>query len=407
MTAARLAWNHLAHHSVRTLIALAGVGFAVLLVFMQLGFYNAVERTATMLFDHLKFDLILVSTEHQDLTRLYEIPRHRVDQVRAHPLVEGVNPITVSAGMWRNPEQTTGQKPAEWSQEGKSSSIFILAVPPEAVPLIFQTGRRNGVFPDEATAADYGARLAQLDTAIMDRTSRPEFGNFSLFQSQPRPLVGARLNGRPIEIIGEFSMGTGFNWKGMIICSEATLNRYFMRSGGEVTFGLIRLQPGADPLSAREQLTTLLPDDVRVLTPSEIARVEKDYWVGGNALGQLLAAGAILALVVGVIFLYQLMSADIRSRMPEFATIKALGYPPPYLTAVVLWQALYLAVLGYIPGFLVSLVLYEFAEVQAGLPMEMTLGTATLVLVSSVVMCMGSGALAVRKVHGADPANLF
>ena len=64
-------------------------------------------------------------------------------------------------------------------------------------------------------------------------------------------------------------------------------------------------------------------------------------------------------MVVGVIFVYQMMAADIRNMLPEYATVKALGYRPPYLTGVVLWQAMLLALLGYVPGFVAALGLYS------------------------------------------------
>jgi putative ABC transport system permease protein len=93
--------------------------------------------------------------------------------------------------------------------------------------------------------------------------------------------------------------------------------------------------------------------------------------------------------------------------LPEYATAKALGYRPPYLTGVVLWQALLLALLGYAPGFVASLGLYSAARVWGGIPVGMTAEIGAGVLVLTCGMCLASGLLAVRKVHTADPADLF
>ena len=84
----------------------------------------------------------------------------------------------------------------------------------------------------------------------------------------------------------------------------------------------------------------------------------------------------VLAVVVGVIFVYQMMAADIRNMLPEYATVKALGYRPPYLTGVVLWQAVLLAIFGYVPGFLAALGLYAAARKCGGIPTGMTSGIA-------------------------------
>jgi putative ABC transport system permease protein len=115
----------------------------------------------------------------------------------------------------------------------------------------------------------------------------------------------------------------------------------------------------------------------------------------------------VLAVVVGVIFVYQMMAADIRAMLPEYATVKALGYRPSFLGGVVLAQAAFLAVLGFAPGFAAALGLYALARTVGGIPTEMTAGRAGLVLGLTCGMCLASGLLAVRKVHAADPADLF
>src|SRR5690242_8131513 len=55
MNPLRLAWANLVHKRTRTLLAAAGVAFAVVLVFMELGMLGGVGRTATMLYDNLQF----------------------------------------------------------------------------------------------------------------------------------------------------------------------------------------------------------------------------------------------------------------------------------------------------------------------------------------------------------------
>ena len=38
-----LAWKNLAHNRIRTAIGVAGVGFAVILIFMKMGFHGAIR----------------------------------------------------------------------------------------------------------------------------------------------------------------------------------------------------------------------------------------------------------------------------------------------------------------------------------------------------------------------------
>src|SRR2546427_9510361 len=91
-----LAWLNLVHQKKRTLVAVAGVAFAALLVFMQLGFFGAAESTATIVYDQLNYDIILVSPQYIDINRAGTFPAERLHQALAVPGVERVAPVYVS-----------------------------------------------------------------------------------------------------------------------------------------------------------------------------------------------------------------------------------------------------------------------------------------------------------------------
>jgi putative ABC transport system permease protein len=94
--------------------------------------------------------------------------------------------------------------------------------------------------------------------------------------------------------------------------------------------------------------------------------------------------------------------------LPEYATLKAMGYSDRYLIGVLLQEALILAILGFIPEFTISLGLYGLIAKATLLPVQMTLNRARLVLFLTVVMCVASGAIAKeRKLQSADPADIF
>ena len=244
----------------------------------------------------------------------------------------------------------------------------------------------------------------------MDRRSKPEFGDVRKLERLPPGGSGdelIRVNDRQAQVVGDFEVGTGFSWNGMLMSSESTYENYTYQAANEVTFGLVKLKPGADPAAVRERMRAALPPDVTIYTRAEINAKERDYWMRLTSVGQLLVVAVGLAVVVGVIFVYQMMAADIRNMLPEYATVKALGYRPPYLTGVVLWQAVLLALFGYAPGFVAALVFFYIARNFGGIPAHMTGEIALGVLALACGMCLASGLLAVRKVHTADPADLF
>ena len=170
---------------------------------------------------------------------------------------------------------------------------------------------------------------------------------------------------------------------------------------------MIRLAPGADPRALRDRIAATLPNDVQVLTKPEYMAREVDYWSRSTPIGFVFAFGAIMGLIVGAIIVYQILFADISDHLAEYATLKAMGYTNRYLAAVVLVQALMLAVGGYLPGLGVCRVLYRITRSATKLPMQLTPERGALVLGLTIVMCTVSGLIAMRKLRGADPAEVF
>jgi putative ABC transport system permease protein len=143
------------------------------------------------------------------------------------------------------------------------------------------------------------------------------------------------------------------------------------------------------------------------LTRKEIVRHEIRHWIGNTPVGFIFIAGVAVALMVGSIVVYIVLSADITKQIGEYATLKAMGYPNRYLFRVVLEQALILGLISYLAAFALSLVLYQVVGTAANLPITMTLGRQGIVFVSTLAMCCLSGAIAMQKLRKADPADLF
>ena len=69
---------------------------------------------------------------------------------------------------------------------------------------------------------------------------------------------------------------------------------------------------------------------------------------------------------------YQITYADLADQLPQYATLKAIGYPTPYLLRVVLEQAGLNALAGWVPAWLLGLVLYRVISEIALLPLRMS-----------------------------------
>jgi putative ABC transport system permease protein len=195
--------------------------------------------------------------------------------------------------------------------------------------------------------------------------------------------------------------------------SERNFARYFPHRAphqdplAEVELGLVKLKPGVNPAAARDTLAHGLPDDVLVLTKEEYVQQEMRFWQRSSPIGFIFGLGTGIGFVVGIVICYQILSTDIADHLAEFATLKAIGYHNHYLTRLVLQQALFLSLFGFLPGLAVSALLYALLAGFTGLPMEVTLGRVGFILILTVVMCIISGSIAVRKVQTADPAEVF
>lgn len=114
-----------------------------------------------------------------------------------------------------------------------------------------------------------------------------------------------------------------------------------------------------------------------------------------------------MGIVVGIVVVYQILYSNVAEHLPEYATLKAMGYRHIYLLSMVLQQALFIAILGYIPGLIISVIQYEFIKQATLLPITMTVNRAVFVLIATIIMCFISGGTAIAKLRAADPADIF
>jgi putative ABC transport system permease protein len=179
------------------------------------------------------------------------------------------------------------------------------------------------------------------------------------------------------------------------------------RSPEVVNFGLIKVRPGYDPDRVRDQLAKVLPSDVRVLTHNQLDEAEREFWSSNTPIGFIFALGVGLGLVVGIIIVYQILYTDVTDHLQEYATLKAIGYKDSFLFAIIIYESLILSIFGYIPGFFISLFVYRIATNATFLPLRMTAERGVLVYLLTIAMCVLSGALALRRLRMADPAEIF
>ena len=392
-----LAWHNLTHDWRRLSMAIAGVCFAILLMFVQRGFQHALFDSQVKIIDDLNpelADIIILSKARYALPTGLRFPLVRLQQASSTPGVQAAYPLYLES------EVSLLKKAGHFSHP-----IRVIGVDLEA-----------SLFQNEAIGRSV-TDLQSPDTAIIDIDSKRTKFPFSLDQPLMLKEEEAQLAGRPVQLVGSFSLGRDFaTTEGNLLMSDRNFAAYFpFRAAGSdplsvVDVGVVQLEEGFDPAEVVASLEQEYKhtNDVVVLTREDFRQREVRFWDRATPIGIIFITGTILGFVVGMIICYQIIYSDIADHLAEFATLKAMGYTKGYFIRLIVRQSIYLSLLGFIPGVLLSWGVFQVVSASAGLMMSMTpLHRVALVLVLTMVMCISSGLLALRKLEAFDPADLF
>jgi putative ABC transport system permease protein len=382
-----LAWRNLTEKKWRLLASVAGTAFAVVLMFVENGFRDALLDNMVAIVDRLDGQLFITHKGRYILSQPVLFPRRRL--VLAHG-VTGVRSVhtlyidVTDSTRWRHP------------LTGLTRRIRVIGYRPDDDLLLIPAVRAQRALWD------------QRDTALADSRSKPSlYGEFRVGDF-------SELDGNRLHIAGLFTLGTDFRSNGTLLLSEQTIlhtfpGRQVSSDWGDtlIDAGVVRLERGADPKAVRDAIARVLPADVIVLTKDELRRKEQNFWEKVTPIGVVFDIGLVMGLIVGSAICYQILFAEVADRLAEFATLKAMGYQNRSLAGTIVAEAVYLALMGYVVGLLVSLGLFRVLQEQTGLTMIMTFDDVAVVLVLTVVMCVLAGLLAARKLVSVDPADLF
>jgi putative ABC transport system permease protein len=378
-----LAWLLLTRQPARLAVALAGISFAGILMFMQFGFRDGLFDASVTVHKLLDADLVLLSPRSSSSVSMAGFPRRRLVQTLADPDVAGITPVHWNLVLWRNPKDLS------------TRSILALG---------FEPGDPLLTVPGLAAKARV---LNQRGRVLFDELSRPEFGPVAEWFRAGR-TVESEIGGKRVRVGGLVGLGVSFGADGNILTSSETYLQLLPNTPpGSIEVGLIRLRPGADPALVMKRLKDSLPKDVNVFTKQGFMDFEKDYWRNSTAIGFIFTLGAAMGFIVGCVIVYQILYSDVSDHLPEYATLMAMGYRLSTLLGVVAREGLLLALLGYLPAYAAGQGLYALVRSATRLPVYMDTPRAVLVFSLILVMCMGSAGMAMRRLGDADPAEIF
>lgn len=376
-----LAWRSLTANKRRLFRSSAGIGFAVLLMLMQLGFEKAFFDASLQVLRAIDGDIVLQSTHKYQLATQDTFPASVLAAAKSVPGVATARPLYADWYdlFWKNPF------------DGKRYLVRAFAFDPDAPVFLFP----------EIDAER--ARLKKDGAVLVDRRGRR-------FLGMDRPAAQSEINGNKVDIVGSFALGPDFSSDGTVVMSDRTFANLLRRPGAGppgVEAGVIKVKAGTNPANVQAALRKALPADIAVMTKDQLIAFERNFQADVSSAGPIFAIGTIVGFVVGMLISYQVTYTEVADKLPQYATLKAIGYPTGYLLRVVLEQAALNAIAGWVPAWLLSLGLYRLISEIALLPLRMDLEITLLSLGLTLGMCLISAAIAVRRVIRADPAAVF
>ena len=378
-----LAWRNLVADKWRLARSSAGIAFAVLLMLVQLGFERAFFDASLSAVRQLDGDLFVMNASKYRFGTADPFAHRELDTIRAVPGVASAAPLYAQWQdfFWTSPV------------DGKPQLVRAFAVDPDQPPVF--------LLPD---ITDQQSLLKADDTVLVDRRSRRFLGM--------EGATASKLNGQNVRVAGSFALGPDFMSDGTVVMSDRLFAKLMPGNRDRpaalpVETAIIRLQTGESVPAAQQRLSAALPATLMVMTKPEIVEFERSFQAKLSSAAPIFFLGTLVGFAVGTLICYQIIYTDLSDRLPQYATLKGIGYETSYLVRSVLAQAALTGLAGYVPAWLLCLVVYRVIAGVALLPLRMTWQLTAISLALTLGMCLLAGALAIRRVIAADPAEIF
>lgn len=377
-----IGWLQLTHSRTRFAAALAGVAFANVLVFVQLGIMNSMATATMKPYGFFDADIMISASDANSMTEGGNVARQWLFQALADADVVAGTGLFVANVNWARPEKTLG--------------LTTYGIDPTLPDFLS---------PDMAAKA---TTLQLQNAGILDRFSRG-LPRDEAAAIRPQTPLSFEVTGTTLTLYDTFAGGGGFGGDGFMMVSDQTFLTLFpARTSAAPDHVLLKVAPGADATRVAARLRDLISDKtVRIRSYAQAAADDLSYQQTKRPTGIIFGFGVIIGILVGIVIVYQVLSTDVADHLSEYATFKAMGYPQRFFIGIVLEEALILANLGFIPGFAVASALLAGMAKATTLPLAMTPAMAGIVFFGTLAACALSGAIATRRLASADPADLF
>lgn len=386
-----IARKTLFHDLLPFVVAQAGIVFSVSLVTVQIGLFFGFTRSTSIIIDHTKADIWVVSSKLQQLDLTLPIPYRRRAQAQKVEGVGRAEAFIFQSVVWQ--QSTRPIAPVTVIGFENKAQLFRLN------PLL------KGQF--DAFERPYTAVLNNSDLRFLNIN---QIGDRAKIGSRPVTIVGFTSGLRSMVsdpfLFTSLENGAAFVKAAAQPSAPQTGDPPTLRDADDITAVLVRAQAGQNLSQLKQRLKAALPD-TQVYTQAELSALTQTYWLNNTGVTFILGLGAVVAIAVGTVIVSQVLYTSVVRHLGEYATLKAMGASHTVLYRIILEQALWMALLGYIPGIGLSMVLGAWTFQTQAIQILITPASAATVFGITLVMCSGSAIFAIQKVVALDPALVF
>lgn len=369
-----IALKNMLHEPARFCVTVAGIGFSLVLLTVQLGLLSGFDRTISALLDHAKADLWIVPTgtaAFDDPTLLENSERFTALATKG---VARVDPLIVGFAEWRRPR-------------GGSTSVIVVGSEPRLATLApwdIVSGKAEDLKAPDSVAVDetYAEQLGVEKTGDL-----------------------ARIEGLLARVAVITKGIRSFTTSPYIFSSLSQARAFLNTDSSRTSFLAVTLSATGDPRAVQGKLSSKLRN-VEVLTRAEFRRRNVEHWLLHTGAGIALLGGAALAALVGSVIMTQTLYASINDHRKEFATLRAMGCSKGFLRAVVLCQAAIAAAAGCLLAAAVDAAVVS-AVADSSMPLNISVALSGVLLVLAFIMSAVSAFVATSKIASVDPASVF
>jgi len=370
-----LALKNLLHDKLRSAMTIAGVAFAVTLVFVQVGLFLGILDNASVTIDHIQADLWVTSRNTPNVDFAHGFPQGLVQRVRSVPGVERADNLLVQFLNLSLPN-------------GAEEGMLVYGLED-----FTRWGMPWNIESGDVRDLRRGAYM------FLDASAERRFGKFAV--GDYREVMGRR-----VKIIGRSREAVSFTTSPIAFLTYDLVQELSGgRMDGRTTYILVRLAPDADATAVAAELRRRLPHN-DVYTRAAWAKRSRSYWVASTGIGLNMYLTVFLGCLVGVVVVTQTLYTSTMEHIKEFGTVKAIGGSNADIYRILGAQAAIAAVIGFLAGRLMAALL---APAMAGIRLKLIIPHefAAIVFAGTLVLCLVAALVSFRKVAKIDPALVF